>query len=141
MDAYILSYHKHFTCSQSSQKTTFWRSFLKPSSNQTPSGPPCGQEMASLVNQAKQRTQSRSSWHNAAQTGADQTWGRVDSGMVARTPLRVKQRRAQGVQLQQGSNCSNCQGARRRPAGGKTQQNPTAGVLGAESERAPHRAP
>ena len=31
--------------------------------------------MASLVNQAKQWTQSRSSWHNAAQTGADQTWG------------------------------------------------------------------
>ena len=45
------------------------------------------------------------------------------------------------MRLQQGSNCSNCQGPRRRRAGGKTQQNLTAGVLGAESKRAPQGAP
>ena len=67
------------------------------------------------------------------------TWRSSGKGM--RTPLRGEQGRAQGVQLQQGSNGSNCQRSRRRPAGGKTQQNLTAGVLGAESERAPQGPP
>lgn len=75
MDTYILSYHKHISCSQSPYKTTFWRSFLKPSPKQTPSGPPRGKRWHHLwIRQSKGPSQDPVGTM-LCRRGLTKTWG------------------------------------------------------------------